>query len=261
LNKNALITGAYGAIGRAIALGLARQGYSVTLVGRDPDRLEKSRSSIQHLLPDARLSCATVDLSIAGEIRKFSEEWNGPLQILVNNAATSPRARTETPEGIEMQWATNVLGYYWMIRFFAPRMKGVPDARIVNVASYWAGGLDLKDPEFRKRYYDNDSAYRQSKQADRMMTSAFSRLLKNDGITVNACHPGDVNSKLSNDLGFGGSETPDQGAATPVWLAISGEVSGITGAYFENRRKQHCPFMKDEQAVEGLMELCGLYSA
>ncbi|MEI6456423.1 MAG: SDR family NAD(P)-dependent oxidoreductase, partial [bacterium] len=162
-------------------------------------------------------------------------------------------------EGIEMQWATNVLGYFWMTSFFSGFMKNMEDARVVDVASYWAGGLDLSDLEFRRREYDNDSAYRQSKQANRMLSVAYSEKLKPDGISVNACLSGDVNSKLSNSFGFGGHETPDEGAATPVWLATSPELKGVTGHYFEHLHETNCPFVKDKKAVERLFEICQTY--
>ena len=121
------------------------------------------------------------------------------------------------------------------------------DARIVNVASYWAGGLDLGDLEFKRRPYNNDAAYRQSKQADRMLSVAFGRRLQPLGITVNACHPGDVNSTLSNSLGFGGHQSADSGAETPVWLAV-GETGGqYTGKYFEHQRDVSCVFGRDPE--------------
>jgi len=138
-------------------------------------------------------------------------------------------------------------------------MKNVEDARIVNVASSWAGGLDISDLEFIKRKYDNDSSYRQSKQANRMLTVAFAQRLKPFGITVNSCHPGDVNSKLSNDLGFGGHETPDEGAATPVWLATDPSLKNISGKYFENRQETNCPFVKDLETVDKLYDICDEY--
>jgi NAD(P)-dependent dehydrogenase (short-subunit alcohol dehydrogenase family) len=132
-------------------------------------------------------------------------------------------------------------------------------ARIVNVASYWAGDLDLTDLEFKRRVYDNDSAYRQSKQANRMLTVAFAKRLKPRDITVNVCHPGDVRSKLASDLGFGGHETPDQGAQTPAWLATDAIGGALTGKYFEHRRKIHCRFSEDQAAIEALFEACAAY--
>lgn len=260
MNRIAIITGAYGAIGKAIAKGVAACGMEVILVGRDEGKLQHAKEELLRLMPDAAVGYAVVDLSREREIRDFSEAWKGPFQVLVNNAATCPRARTETPEGVEVQWATNLMGYYWMIRYFAPHMHGQKDARIVNVASYWAGGLNFSDLEFKSRYYDNDEAYRQSKQANRMLAAGFAQRLRDSGISVNACHPGDVISQVSSDLGFGGSETPDQGADTPVWLATSDEAESKTGSYFERREKRHCPFMSDIQEVEQLMWVCEGYS-
>jgi NAD(P)-dependent dehydrogenase (short-subunit alcohol dehydrogenase family) len=143
-----------------------------------------------------------------------------------------------------------------MMKYFHPYMEHQPDARIVNVASYWAGGMNLSDPEFKSRPYDNDVAYRQAKQANRMLSAAFSERLKSRGIAVNACHPGDVNSKLSNAFGFGGSESPEQGAATPLYLALSAEVRGITGKYYEHLKPVSCAFSGDHQVNERLFELC-----
>ena len=168
----------------------------------------------------------------------------------------TPRSRQETPEGIELQFATNVLGYFWTTMAFSDLLKQSGPSRVVNVASYWAGNLDLTDLEFKHREYRNGSAYRQAKQANRMLTVAFSEKLKNDGLTVNACHPGDVNSRLSNDLGFGGHESPAAGADTPVWLATDPIGGQVTGKYFEHRRAVHCRFGEDQEAVTALYEAC-----
>ena len=200
-----------------------------------------------------------VDLSRKGEIFHFASRITEPVNVLVNNAAIAPRYRQETPEGIEMELATNVLGYYWMIQAFTGHLKQAAPSRVVNVASYWAGDMDFSDLEFKHRRYNNDTAYRQSKQADRMLTVAFAEKLASYGISVNACHPGDVNSKLSNDLGYGGHESPDQGAMTPVFLATSPEVAESTGKYFADRREVYCQFSRDKKGIERLFEICSQY--
>jgi hypothetical protein len=65
-----------------------------------------------------------------------------------------------------------------------------------------------------------------------------------------------VNSGLSNDLGFGGFETPDQGAETPVWLATGPAGINNTGKYFEQKKEIHCHFSQDHEAVNRLYDLC-----
>lgn len=258
--KTAIVTGAYGAIGKAIAAGIAENHeYHVIMAGRDARQLTDAAGEVRRQTGNTNISEGLVDLSSKSEIEKFAGLVQKPVHVLVNNAATTPRQRLETIAGIEMQWAVNVLGYFYMIHFFEPHLTEAAGARVVNVASYWAGGLNLDDPEFRRRHYNNDSAYRQSKQANRMLTKHFSELLKDKSITVNACHPGDVNSKLSNNLGFGGSESPRQGADTPVWLATAKEVQGITGKYFEHRSETYCSFMANTAVVKKLYDLCLTY--
>ena len=93
-----------------------------------------------------------------------------------------------------------------------------------------------------------------------MLSAAFSEKLKPFHIAVNACHPGDVNSTLSNNLGFGGHETPDQGADTPVWLATHPIGQQMTGQYYEYRREANCTFSRDRRAVNDLYERCANYS-
>src|SRR6185369_15770045 len=95
---------------------------------------------------------------------------------------------------------------------------------------------------------------------NRMLTVAAAARYSAGEITVNVCHPGDVSSRLSNDLGFGGSDAPEEGAATPVWLATAPEVAGVTGKYFAHRRPEPCPFARDAAAVARLAEVTELWA-
>ena len=258
--KLAVVTGATGTIGRAIALELAnRYGYALVLPCRDQHRGEEVVSRIRAESANPSVEFVSVDLSRKRSIQALAAAIPRPVDLLINNAATAVRQRTETAEGIELQFATNVLGYFWMIQAFADHLRAAQAARVVNVASYWAGGLDIDDPEFKIRRYDNGAAYRQSKQANRMLSCAFARRMGGSGLTVNACHPGDVSSRLSNELGFVGHESAATAAETPVWLATSPEIELENGAYFEHRRHRQCTFCDDHKLVERLFELCGSY--
>lgn len=257
--RTAIVTGAYGAIGKAISEGLASKGYRLVMVGRDESALRRACDDLVAGTGNKEIDWRAVDLSQKKEIERFAQEWKGPLHVLVNNAAATPRNRQETPQGIDMQFATNVLGYFWMINTMSPHMDNLKDARIVNVASYWAGDMDLDDLEFTRRRYDNDTAYRQSKQANRMLTVAFAERLKNRNIAVFAAHPGDVRSKLSNNLGYGGWESPGQGAATPLFCATDESLKGKTGKYYSHQQEERCSFSSDHQAVEKLYSICSGY--
>lgn len=253
----ALVTGATGTIGTAIARQIAeRPGFAVVLACRDAAKAERAVREIAAATGNRNVRYELVDLSRRASVESLAARWHGRLNVLVNNAAVTPRRRQETPEGIELQLATNVLGYFWMIRAFTEHLQRSAPARVINVASYWAGDLDLADLEFRRRPYDNHAAYRQSKQADRMLTVAFAERLKSSGVTVNACHPGDVRSPLSGNLGFAGSQTPDEGARTPVWLATEPVGHRHTGDYFEQMAEIRCPFGADTRATETLYDSC-----
>jgi len=254
--KAAIVTGANGVIGQGICKGLAERDHEVVMVCRSPERARQAESEIEKAVPGARLRSEIVDVSRRAEVLAFASRFTGRLDVLVNNAAIAPRRRSVTPEGIEMEFATNVLGYVWMMQAFEQTLLASAPARIVNVASYWAGDLELDDLEFKRRPYNNDTAYRQSKQCDRMLTVAFARRWPSSQLTVNACHPGDVHSTLSHALGYGGHESPEQGADTPVWLATDPSVAGITGKYFAGRRQQACAFAKDEKGIARLVEIC-----
>lgn len=252
----AIVTGANGAIGVGICKGLAERGYEVVMVCRNPGRARQAAEEIEKAVSGARLRTEIVDVSRKQEVLALAGRCTGRLDVLVNNAAIAPRRRTETPEGIEVEFATNVLSYVWMMQAFEKALLASAPARVVNVASYWAGDLDLDDLEFKRRDYNNDTAYRQSKQGDRMLTVAFSRRWPAAQLTVNACHPGDVHSTLSHALGYGGHESAEEGADTPLWLATDPSVAGITGKYFAGRRQQTCQFSKNEKAIARLMEVC-----
>jgi NAD(P)-dependent dehydrogenase (short-subunit alcohol dehydrogenase family) len=258
--KTAIVTGATGAIGKAIAKRIADKGnYLVILAARDLTKAVELVRDVRNTSANRHVYYTLVDLSVKSEIERFAASVLMPVEALVNNAACTPIKREETQQGIEKQWATNVLGYFWMMQAFKSHLKAAKEPRIVNVASYWAGGLDMRDPEFRQRHYDNNSAYRQSKQADRMLSTAFAGKFKSIGIAVNACHPGEVNSRLSNELGFGGHESPDKGAETPVWLATTKMGVNHTGGYFEYLRERPCMFSRDASAVRDLYSLCQSY--
>jgi len=238
---------------------MAERDFDVIMVCRNPERAEQAAKQVTKAVAGAAVRSEIVDVSRREAIFAFASRWRGPLDVLVNNAAFAPRRRTETPEGIEMEFATNVLGYVWMMRAFEKALRASAPARVVNVASYWAGDLELDDLQFKQRAYNNDTAYRQSKQANRMLTVAFAKRWPAPELTVNACHPGDANSALSNSLGYGGSASPEQAADTPVWLATDPSVAGVTGKYFASRQMRPCEFAGDSKAVATLDEICARY--
>lgn len=253
-----VVTGATGMIGGAIVRQLAADPrHHITLLCRNEGRGKALADELNGITGHTRVRCLTTDLSRRLSVLHSAEKITGAVHVLINGAAIAPRSRLESPEGIELQFATNVLGYLWLTLALSASLQQADKSHVVNVASYWAGGLDLNDLEFRHRAYNNDAAYRQSKQANRMLTVALARHFGGTAVRVNACHPGDTRSTLSRDLGFGGHESPAECADTPLWLAT--QPLNDTGAYFERRGRVRCQFGEDATAVDALFQQCLRY--
>jgi NAD(P)-dependent dehydrogenase (short-subunit alcohol dehydrogenase family) len=259
-----LVTGATSGIGFEIARGLAHKNCRVVLACRDRVRGETAMKLIASETRHPDVEVLVVDLASQGSIRSGAAEFSQrhpALDVLVNNAGTSSPERWESPDGIEITFATNVLGYHLLTGQLLESLKRAPTARIVNVVSMMAYGLDLEDVNFKRRPYDPSAAYAQSKQADRMLTWALARRLEGTSVTANALHPGVVNTGLLHALapGYSGT-TPAEGADTPIWLATSPKVAGVNGRLWVRRSEKPCEF-RGRDNEEALWSLCDRMTA
>jgi NAD(P)-dependent dehydrogenase (short-subunit alcohol dehydrogenase family) len=272
--KTCLVTGANVGIGKAVARELARLKGRLVLACRNAEKGESAQREIAEATGNKNVEVMTVDLASRRSIHDFADAFAKrypTLHVLVNNAGVWMERRQQSVDGIEITWATNVLGYFLLTDRLLPVLKAAPAARIVNVASRLAGDLDMADVEFKRRTYSGRTAYAQSKQADRMYTWALARRLDTTKVTANALHPGFVDtelfSKAGGFMGFVASayarlaaQKPDQGADTAAWLAAAPEVLGQNGLFWIERKEQHCRF-RDPRAEEALFKLCAEMTA
>jgi len=267
--RTCLVTGASSGIGKQTALELARLGARVVLACRSAERGEAAQSEIVSATGNSAIEVLLVDLADPGSIRGSASaflETDQALHVLVNNAGIWSTRRRLSRDGLELTWATNVLGYFLLTELLLERLKRSAPARIVNVASERAGELDLSDVQFERRPYSGVSAYSQSKQADRMWTWALARRLEGSRVTANALHPGMVRTSIFRKGGgllgpvaaiysrLFGLSVPE-GADTVTWLAASPEVEGVSGRFWSRRKERACRF-RDPQAEEKLWQLC-----
>ncbi len=261
-----VVTGATAGIGREIARHLAARGATVLLAGRSLARCEAAAAEIARET-GGEVVPALLDLAYPESIRAFAARFTdgrNRLDVLVNNAAVWLPERRLSASGIELTWATNVLGPHllaWMLR---GSLRASGRARVVNVASTMAGGLDLEDVEFRRRRYSGIAAYRQSKQALRMLSWTLAARLADGGVAVNAAHPGFTSTCIArNTMGPAGclaraffrcGQAPREGADTPAWLAASPEAEGLSGLFWADRRERPCAF-RNPAALEQLWEV------
>jgi NAD(P)-dependent dehydrogenase (short-subunit alcohol dehydrogenase family) len=266
--KTCLVTGASAGIGLAAARGLSRLGARVVMAVRDPEKGERARRSVAEET-GGEVETALVDLASRSSIRAFAGALaarHPRLDVLVNNAGIWSERRKVGPDGVELVWATNVLAYFRVTDLLLPLLRAAGKARVVNVASQLAGGLDLSDVQYERRPYSGQGAYAQSKQADRMLTWALARRLSGTGVAANAMHPGFVASEIFAKGGGPISRVvslyarlrgrpPEEGAGTIVWLAASREVEGRSGLFWIERRERPCRF-RGEAGEEALWDLC-----
>lgn len=267
--KTAIVTGGSSGIGKEIARGLAQREYRVLMAVRDQARGEEALRDIARTVPPAKLEIGIVDFARQESIRAYAANIlanEKRIDVLVNNAGTWSSSKKKSPDGVELTWATNQLGYFLLTELLRQRLIESGPARIVSVASELARDLDLEDVGFDRRRYNGMSAYAQSKQANRMWTRAVARRLRGTGVTANSLHPGGVATGLFGKGGgvlakvVGGvaavmGRSPEKGAETAVWLASAPEVEGQTGTFFADLASKHCRF-DNENEEERLFELC-----
>ncbi|MBW3642307.1 MAG: SDR family NAD(P)-dependent oxidoreductase [Actinobacteria bacterium] len=266
-NKRVVVTGATSGIGREVAGRLASLGAEVVLACRDGVRGGCEADDINAATATPLASVMTVDTSDHRSIGAFALEYRqryGSLDVLVNNAGVLCPDRRTSVDGVELTFATNVMGYYLLTGELLGSLAAASAPRVVNVASTFAFDLDLDDLQRERRPYDGMSAYAQSKACDRLLTWAFARRLQPEGITVNAMAPGlvldtclyrELTPEAKQALEQYGSRSITDGADTAVWLASSPEVSGVTGRFFEQGAEVPCE-LRDEGDEERLWQAC-----
>ena len=265
--KHIVITGPTSGIGKEIAFGLGALGASLVLACRDVELGHKVANEISQLTGTGNVKVMRIDTSSRQSTREFAREFrekHSRLDVLINNAALNRAQRHTNGDGIELTFATNVLGYFSLTHELLPLLQAAPAARIINVASAFAGDLDLDDLQFERRTYEGPKAYAQSKVCDRMLTWAFARRLQDSTVTANAMTPGlvaetglyrDTPPEIVNRLRKISQRSSEAGADTAVWLASSREVEGISGKFFEERQVVECEF-RNKKNEEKLWSIC-----
>jgi NAD(P)-dependent dehydrogenase (short-subunit alcohol dehydrogenase family) len=227
----ALVTGANKGIGRAIASGLARDGFVVYLGARDSTRGSAAAGElaasgdVRFLLLDV-----TSDADVEAAVARVESDF-GHLDVLVNNAGVNAgynRPEDETADGFRFVYETNVFAVVRVTNGFLPLLRKSAAGRIVNVTSKrgsigepgaWVGRPSM--------------AYSSSKTALNAITVHYARELAETPVKVNGAAPGHVATDFN---GFRGTRTPEEAAIVALRLATLGP-DGPTGAVFEDETR------------------------
>ena len=269
--KTIIVTGATNGIGLITARELARMGGQVTIISRNADKCAavaeriKSETGNQVEFIAADLSTLTGIMQAAADF----QQRHTHLHVLVNNAGGFFNKRNLTADGYEYTFALNHLNYFLLTNLLLGVLKASAPARIVNVSS----GMHVRAPAMDfdnlqgEKIFSGWGAYARSKLANVMFTYELARRLEGTGVTVNALHPGYVNTGFALNNGslfrvFAGlsarlfARKPEQGALTSIYLASSPEVDGVTGKYFADCQPvQSSPVSYDKAAAEKLWQV------
>lgn len=247
-----LVTGATDGIGLETARQLAGLGHEVILHSRDAQKALRAADTIRLSVPDAKLQTACADLSDLGQVVQMAQELNARLprlDVLLHNAGVYMRQRQLSADGFEMTMAVNYFAPFVLTRWLLPLLKQSADARVVMVSSvaHQSGRIEF-DNMNAEREFDAYHAYANSKLADTLFTNALAA--REPGLCSNSLHPGVIDTKLLH-TGFNmQGDTLQNGARTSLYLAISPEVRGVSGSYFEDCQAAQCSVLASDQELD-----------
>jgi NAD(P)-dependent dehydrogenase (short-subunit alcohol dehydrogenase family) len=279
--RRAVVTGGASGIGVETVRALAAAGAEVTIAARNVEAGQKVAAELSADTGNERIFVAPLELTSRESVKAFARSWDGPLHLLINNAAVMATPLTRTPEGWELQFATNHFGHFALTLglFDSLRAEG---ARVINVSSagHLASPVVFDDIHYERREYERWQAYGQSKTANILFGVEAGKRWASDGITMNALMPGGILTALQRHISaeelqerirLRGTEkraqlkSPGQGAATTLVLAVSPLVEGRSGLYFEDceealpytgdARRGLAPYAADPEAAAQLWKI------
>jgi NAD(P)-dependent dehydrogenase (short-subunit alcohol dehydrogenase family) len=194
--KTVIVTGASSGIGQATARALAAAGARVVLAVRSTSKGKAVADGLPGVTEVRELDLASLD-----SVRAFASGWDGPIDLLINNAGVSAQSLTRTADGFESAFGINHLGHFALTNLLLEHVTG----RVVTVASQAErfARLDFDDLNWERRPYAPSRAYNDSKLANLLFTAELQRRLTaaGSGVLANAAHPGLVATSIYTRTG------------------------------------------------------------
>lgn len=257
-NLTAIVTGGASGIGLETVRVLALKNIHVILAARNMEAANEAKQLILKDNKAARIDIEKLDLSSIRSVKAFADNFkalNLPLNILINNAGVMFCPFQLSEDGIEMQFATNHTGHFYLTNLLIDKMKETAkdtgiQGRIVNLSSLahlltYKQGIQFDKINDKNSYHDK-RAYGQSKLANILHAKELSRQLQEEGanITVNSVHPGLIMTPLMRHSALLMSiikvfspylwKNVPQGAATTSYVALHPSLKGVTGKFFND---------------------------
>ncbi len=246
--KKIVLTGGTSGIGKAAAFKLAEKKAFLTIIARNRAKAEQVQKEIVEKTGNPHIDFLIADLSLKQDIRNAAAKLKSAkksIEILINNAGALFNERKFTSEGLERTFATDLFGVFYLTQLLKDAFKPSGDARIINVSSggMYTQKIDAEDLENSQGQFNGAKAYARAKRGVVILTRIWAEQFKKHGISVNAMHPGWVDTpgierslpefhQLVKPI----LRTPEQGADTIVWLASSKRAGQYTGLFWLDRR-------------------------
>nr|XP_016940490.1 retinol dehydrogenase 13 [Drosophila suzukii] len=253
-----IVTGCNQGIGKETVLELARRGATIYMACRDMRKCQQARQEIIKATNNHNVFARELDLCSMKSIRNFADGFKqeqNKLHILINNAGIMDCPKMLTKDGFEMQIGVNHMGHFLLTLLLLDVLKSSAPSRIVVLSSIaHRFGRIKRDDLNSEKSYDRKMAYCQSKLANILFTRELSKRLEGTGVTVNALHPGVVNTELFRNTPFLGSKigkiliapfiwifikTARNGAQTSLYAALDPSLENVSGKYFSDCKPKH----------------------
>ena len=270
--KTVVITGGNTGIGKETAVDLAKRGAKVIVGCRNLEKGKEALKEIQERSGSTNVYLEHLDLASLDSVRTFADsilKSESRLDILINNAGVMMCPYQKTKDGFEIKFGTNHLGHFLLTMLLLDRLKKSAPSRIVNVSSIGhslgSGKIHFDDINFEKDYSPYE-AYFHSKLANVLFTRELSKRLEGSHVTANSLHPGAVRTDLERHFTFLQTlmvparwymyKSPEQGAQTSIYCAVSEEMEGVSGKYLADCAiKEPSKGAQDDDAAMKLWEL------
>jgi len=266
MNEIALITGTTHGIGRVTSRGLAAAGRDVVMLCRDVAAAQALRDDIRRQVAGAAIDVIHCDLASLASVRAAAAAvctGFGPIGLLINNAGMVSSRHRMSVDGFELTFATNHLGPFLLTGLLMERLG--ESARVINVASrvHYRARIDFDRISNARAHYSAIAAYAQSKLANVLHSFALARRFAGTARCANCLHPGVVASnllprwlRLVKPLLSRVILDCERGAQTSLYLALSDQVAGISGCYFDEHQQQQpaAALACDQQLQESLWQ-------
>ncbi|XP_074893232.1 retinol dehydrogenase 12-like [Buteo buteo] len=247
--KTVIVTGANSGIGKCVALDLARRNARTILACRSRERGQAAVEEIRAATGNPAVLLRLLDTGSLASVRAFAQavlREEKRLDVLVNNAGLTGLPFTITPEGLEQTFATNYLGPFLLTNLLLDLLKASAPARVVNVSSFRhsVGTADGRYLTGQERPGGFDAAYNSTKLMNVLFTAELARRLQGTGVIANSLSPGVVSTSIMRHFSWAVRvlfalirpfiKSAEQGAISTIYCAVSEEVSGVTGKYFDS---------------------------